>query len=48
LKPTKSFERYPEGIKSFSPALTDEIGLRRVAIHELKSTLKELNQIATK
>jgi hypothetical protein len=36
----------PKGISSISPALTDEIRLRRVGNHELKSTLKELNQIA--
>jgi hypothetical protein len=35
---------YPKGIKSSSPALTDEMGLRRVVNHKLKSTLKELNQ----
>jgi hypothetical protein len=35
----------PEGISSISPALTDEIRLRRVTNHKLKSTLKELDQI---
>jgi hypothetical protein len=34
----------PEGISSISPALTDEIRLRRVADYELKTTPKELNQ----
>jgi hypothetical protein len=38
--------KYPEGIMSFSPALTDEIGLRWVVNHKLKSTLNGLNQNA--
>jgi hypothetical protein len=45
IAPT-ALEKYPEGIKSFSPALTDEIRLRWVVNHKLKSTLKGLNQIA--
>jgi hypothetical protein len=35
----------PNGIESFSPALADEIGLRRV-IGENRKTLKGLNQLA--
>jgi hypothetical protein len=34
----------PEGIASFSPALADEIGLRRV-MKQNGTTLKGLNQI---
>jgi hypothetical protein len=40
--------KYPEGITSFSPALTDEIGLRWVANHKSKSTLNGLNRIMAK
>jgi hypothetical protein len=36
--------RNPEGIVSINPALTDEIGLRWVANHKLKSTLEGLNR----
>jgi hypothetical protein len=42
----KGAKKNPEGISSFSPALTDEIRLRRVADRKWKSTLKELNQIS--
>jgi hypothetical protein len=38
---------YPEGIMSFSPALDDEVGLRRVTAHKTKSALRELNQFGT-
>jgi len=38
----KSANKNPNGISSISPALTDEIRLRRVMNHKLKSTLKEL------
>jgi hypothetical protein len=50
VKKTKSatmdYIKYPKGIKSFSPALTDEIRLRWVANDKLKSTRNGLNQIA--
>src|SRR5207302_5529179 len=36
----------PKAIVSFSPALLDEIGLRWVPNHELRSTLKGLNSCA--
>ena len=39
-------ENYPKGITSFSPALHDASGLRWVANHKLKSTLKELSPCA--
>ena len=38
--------KYPEGIASFSPALTDKFGLRWVVNRKLKSTRNGLNQIA--